>query len=431
MSRSSIERRRAARASRAPRWLAWVFCGLFALVGLALLYFMALRPLYQMAMARGWQETTCLIASSRVAASSDGDTFRVEVSYTFELDGLTYEGDRYDFQTGNTSGREAKDRIVKGLPEGAEVRCWVDPHDPESSVISRDPGWFLLWGLFPIPFVLIGVGGLFVLVRMRAAATGGRRRAMDLPEPLPAGGDNSGRWQQAMQKAAEPRDVDADAVMDLVPDPLGHLVLEPASTRKTRVMGLGCLSLLWNGFVAFFLVQSGFFETGGEGLDVFLALVLVPFVLVGLGMIALFVHQLLALSNPLPHLRLTTGRPGPGGQAQLEWHLSGASGRIRRFTIRLEGRESATYTRGTDRVTDHHVFFEQELYDTDHLATSRGSLEVDLPEGLLPTFEAPSNKVGYRIQVRGEIGLWPDVAEDFPFPVYPPDLSGPRDRGWR
>ena len=50
--------------------------------------------------------------------------------------------------------------IVKAHPAGKQTVCFVNPANPAEAVLNRGASSEMWWGLFPIPFVLIGVFGL-------------------------------------------------------------------------------------------------------------------------------------------------------------------------------------------------------------------------------------------------------------------------------
>src|SRR5262249_19532552 len=143
-------------------------------------------------------------------------------------------------------------------------------------------------------------------------------------------------------------------------------------------------------------------------------LFLVPFVLVGLVLVASAVYQLLALANPRPHLALSAATLPPGGSGRLDWRFRGLAGRIRRLRITLEGREEATFRSGKSTITDRRTFARVEIVETD-LATAipSGSAGFSVPTGTMHSFDAPHNRIVWTIKVHGTIAGWPDVDEDF------------------
>ena len=194
---------------------------------------------------------------------------------------------------------------------------------------------------------------------------------------------------------------------------------------------LGCaiiVALFWNGLVGLGIWKVFEDVFRGESSDWlrFETLFFIPFVLVGLVLILAVIHTFLSMFNPLPHLELSTSGPQVGTRFQLQWRLTGSYRRLKDFVVLLEGREAATYRRGTDTTTDHHTFFEEELLRVEPVRIDRGSTEVLLPAPSLPTWSSGNNKIEWRLRVKGDIPFWPDVGEDFALDIEPPSHLGRR-----
>src|ERR1044071_3170650 len=82
----------------------------FFLAGAAVTYFVGARPLIKIVRASSWAPTPCVVTSSTVASSSDGDTFRPEIHYSYVVDDKRYEGTKYCFSVGYSSGYSKKRR---------------------------------------------------------------------------------------------------------------------------------------------------------------------------------------------------------------------------------------------------------------------------------------------------------------------------------
>jgi hypothetical protein len=165
----------------------------------------------------------------------------------------------------------------------------------------------------------------------------------------------------------------------------------------------------------------------GDGFSWFLALFLTPFVVVGLVLVGAFVSQVLALSNPVPRITLNRRVLRPGERLEVDWQMRGRVQALRRLRLSLEGREEATYRRGTDTRTDREVFATVDLLDTGDLATmAAGRVARDLPARLMHSFAAKNNKIVWALRVRGEIPRWPDVDEEFVVTIAPTSIPGGR-----
>ena len=401
--------------------LAFGFFGIFAAVGAGAFYFLAVKPIAGIVAARNWHETQCAILSSQVAESysSDGSTYAVEITYEYEYDWKTYRGDRYDFSTGSSSGYASKAKVVEAHPPGAEVTCYVDPADPSRSVINRSPGHYLWWSLFPLPFLAVGVGGLiFFLV-----AAHGRRIA----SPRSDDDVTARRWLgNASARLRRSRVSRTDGSAD--PERRGPLELEAGQTPLAKLIAVIVFATLWNGVVSAFIfgvIVPSFRRGDPEWL---VTLFMVPFAVIGLATISGVVYQLLALFNPRPHLTLAEGHLTPGARVTLSWRISGAAGRLRKLTIELEGVESARYRSGKSTHADRHVFHTAQVLSEDSLsrpgvlhggAQNRGDVTLVIPDSTMPSFDAGHNKIEWRLRVRGDIPVWPDVSQDFPLTVFP------------
>lgn len=199
----------------------------------------------------------------------------------------------------------------------------------------------------------------------------------------------------------------------------GHVELKPKVSPMGKLIGMACMALFWNGIVSVFIFQL-FKEFQKGHLDWFLTLFLTPFVLVGIGFICGVVYFLLALTNPRPLLKVKSTKVKPGETFNIEWQFSGNADKIKNFRVYLEGREEATYTRGTTTTTDKSVFATIELTKEQRASSiRRGNVKCTIPEDTMHSFMAPSNKVVWNVCIHGDIPKWPDVKEEFEISVIP------------
>lgn len=370
---------------------------LFLLVGSGVFIFLSGLPLWNWSNAQHWDTAPCNILSSSVGShrSDDGTTYSVDIEYAYVLDGTTYHSDQYNFFSGSSSGRSRKQAIVDQFPAGSERECYVNPANPHEAVLNRDFSMTYLIGCFGLIFVFIALAILIGSLRSR-----GNRS-------LSAGG----RFQPATPQVA---------------------TSETITLKRDRSNLFGCGFLLvfaaiWNGIVGtvfFGMLSEGEFSSG----DLFPLLFMIPFVLVGLGVIALLVYMFLALFNPRPELTLTPGAIPLGGTATLGWRFDGNPSRISKLTISVCGEEKATYRRGTSSVTDTSVFAKIVLVETEApVDMAAGEVQFTIPEFTAPSFEASNNKIIWQIKVHGDIRRWPDISKEFPIQVVPlPGAGGTR-----
>ena len=399
-------------------------CALFSLPfllgGAAVIYFLGLNPLLRVVRASGWEATPCVVTSSRIV--SHDDTYSVEIHYSYSVNGKSYAGTRYSFFSGSTSGYSGKNDIVQQNPPGKSATCYVNPADPSDAVFYRGYSSDMLWGLFGVPFFLVGVAGLYMAIR---SAAGDRKR------PYRVSGRAVNAWPTFDAMRAPPRlsttqggaalDSAASRPVASVTPPVasrsfGAVVLEPTITPLRKWVITLLVTLFWNGIVSvflFFLIN----QWRHGHIEWFLAVFLTPFVLIGLLLLFSVFHGFLALFNPRPRLTLHSGQLRLGEEADLEWEFSGSISRIRQLRIHLEGREEAIYTRGTDTVTDKNVFATVELVNKP--GAEPGRVRVEIPSNTMHSFKSDHNKIIWEIHVNGDIGFWSDVDESFELEVLP------------
>ncbi len=136
-------------------------------IGLWLLFF--LKPVVALVQARRWAPTSCEVLSSKLvsdpARGRDGvTTYGIQISYRWVQGGATYTGSRYDFYgwLSSAAGDDDAD-IVRSLPPGARVACYVDPRDPREAVIDKDVhgaqifAWAMAWLLLGAGFFVLSL----------------------------------------------------------------------------------------------------------------------------------------------------------------------------------------------------------------------------------------------------------------------------------
>ncbi len=373
------------------------FFSIFALAGLGMLYPLGIKPILKTMAAEKWIEMPCKVLRAQVRSHSDDDgtTYSVYVLYEYEFNGHAYKSDRYTFMGGSSSGRERKARVVEQYNLASNPVCYVDPQNPSEAVLKRGFHAMLFFSLFPLPFILIGLGGLYFTLRKKREAS---------------------RWRPRRAKTSR------DDVLVLRQLENGPLILKPAHSPLGKFFGVVMFALIWNGVVSIFVFQVvGGFRHGHP--QWFLTIFMVPFVLIGMGSVAFVVYQFLAIFNPRPRLELSAQMIPLGGAAELDWSFAGRVERIREMTLTLRGIEQATYQRGTKTHTDRHTFYELELRKaTNPSDIARGQIGFLIPTETMHSFEAGHNKIIWSLDVHGDISRWPDVKESFPIMIVPPTM---------
>lgn len=380
-----------------------IFGAVFVLVGAGILWPTGIRPAWSIWQAREWRAETCTVERSAVRThdGEDGPTYSVDILYRYEQAGAIHRSNRYSFFGGSSSGRSGKQAIVRAHPVGSRVTCFVDPDDPNQAVLERGPTVHAFVALLPIAFM--GIGAL-VVVQAR-----GRR-------------DRRQRMMAGLVRADEDCPSPDDPVLQWLPDftPMpGPIRLDPETSRLGRLVGIVFACLFWNGIVSVFASQAlQSFERGRPewGLTLFL----VPFVLVGIVLFFALFHVALGLTNARPVLHANRDALALGDTLEIEWHLVGRIATLARLTLTLEGRESATYQRGTDSHTVTETFASIPLADVaDPHRMARGRAAVAIPGDTMHSFDGGRNEIDWSLHLVGSIEGWPDIDERFPLVLLP------------
>lgn len=392
--------------------VAGVLFGLiFAGAGVAMLVFLFVIPVMKVVEGRSWSEVPCTVVSSSVTthSDSDGTTYGVEIRYRYEVDGRSYTSDRRSFAVdGSSSGRSGKEKFVANHPPGKAMTCYVDPADPASAVLDRGVSASFLWGLFPLPFLAIGLFVIYFSLRGDRDTAGGAKSKA-------AKRQKRGVVPAALPEAAE-----------------GPLVLRPGKQRLGHAFGILLFVLFWNGIVGVFLFQLYKGYRKGEP-DICQSLFMLPFIAVGVGMTIFWVQKVMLLFAPVIELELDRSAIPLGGSATLKWRVISRLGRLTAMSVVLEGEERATYRRGTDTITDTHTFYEQDLaeadgsdlaFDTLAAVPERGTVVMKVPGDTMHTFKAGNNKVVWTLKVHGQVPRWPDPVDRYELTVLPMRLGG-------
>ena len=362
-----------------------IFGLVFLLIGGAATWFIAVKPMLAARAAKSWTAVPCTIESATVEShrgSKGGYTYSIKVRYHYELDGRKFIGERYNFSSGSSSGHDWREEAVQQLRADPTPVCFVNPADPNDSVLHLGLGNEAWIGLIPLVFVLVGAGIFLGAPKMAAKKSG----ATALPRPTP---------QQQITSLAH-----------------GGYELKPAVSPKMACVGMGCLSLFWNGIVWVILIQSN--------MPVFARIFLSIFALIGLAMFGGFGYYLLALFNPKPTLIASEHSVALGQSFQLKWRFSGNTSRIDNLEIILTAKESATYRRGTNTTTDHNFFLLNKVFETrDRTSIPTGEITVTIPSDSMHSFDSGNNKIIWTVQLNGSIAKWPDVKMEFPITVLP------------
>jgi hypothetical protein len=379
LSGSSVTRGQTVRGHK----FALLFFLVFLLVGLVVSYFLVVAPAIKSIQARQWNAVPCTIVSSRVQShsSDDGTTYSVDILYSYEIDGREYKANRYHFLGGSSSGYKGKRQIVNQHPPGAKKICYVNPRDPTDAVLHRGFSKNMWFGLIPLIFVAVGLGGVLGTVRQA-------KNHLTTTTPL---------------------------------RPADGVLLKPKASPVAKFVGGLLVSIFWNGITwvgVYFVIQDKSW---------FVLLFLSLFVLIGLALIWATVHSFFGLFSPRARLRASHTPVALGESVELSWEFNGSIDKLRDLHLILEGREERDEGSGKNRRTKTDAFYTADIaHLTNPNDLKRGTVLCTIPTDHLPTDTEGSERVIWFIRLKAVVELGADLNDEYPLPVV---AAGPSNVG--
>jgi hypothetical protein len=111
-----------------------------------------------------WPQTVATISESKVLDTQNYSNPKIRfvpsITYTFEVGGRLYKGNRIAFTASSSSTRTGPDELTSKYPMGTQHRVYYDPSDPQNCVLEKGADWFQYF-LLLIPMLFL-VGGLWM-----------------------------------------------------------------------------------------------------------------------------------------------------------------------------------------------------------------------------------------------------------------------------
>jgi hypothetical protein len=348
-------------------------------------------------------------------------TWRPTLRVRYDAAGTSREAWTRSQPSTGSPDRDAAAARLAGWELGSQVPLWYDPADPAAVVLERGYNWWmwLLALLLPGALIAFGGSGLARAVRRWGRSEEALAAATGIPGLL---GPRTPASPTAADLAGLP------SCDDLVNSPGTQLRyrLPLESPENWTLLGLGLFAAFWNAVLLVLAVGAGLEFTSGR-VDWLLLALLVPFIAVGGGAIALVVRGLvLAAAVGTTQLEISEHPLLPGGTYDVLL-AQGGSGRIRQLTLALELVEQATFRQGTDARTESLVVWRRQFDTWSDVALLPGARfevrsTIAIPSDAMHSFTSEHNAARWRIVIRGVPARWPAFVRIFPVAVYPPPV---------
>lgn len=384
------------------------FFFIFFAAGAGITYPILVKPLMIHSAAKQWVEVDAVVESSQIRShrGEDSTTYSADILYRYEFDGRTYQSNEYDLFSTSSSNRRSHQKIVDDHPEGKTITVFVDPQNPSQSLVNRELGSGLFLAAVPLVFIMIGLVGMGFAIR--SVLTFDKR--------------SESRRSNLLSEGIPTAVADASWLPDAPPAELekGMYVLRSAKGRLYTLLGSLLFAIFWNGIISIFITMAVQSHLDNDP-DWFLTLFMIPFVVIGIGLIFWFFHSVLALFNPRLEVRLDQRQLKPGEPFHMAWSFVGNPSRVSQLSITLECFEKVTYRRGTTTTTEDKSVRTITLDETDNPTHMQrgGDIDITLPLDAMHSFKVDQNEIHWQFILKGEIKRWPDIKAKFPVVVVP------------
>ncbi|RYF42509.1 MAG: DUF3592 domain-containing protein [Cytophagaceae bacterium] len=135
----------------------------------------AVVPLVASFDSKTWNAAQCEVLASGLRVSGKGSGpgsskqspgYKIDIVYTYAVNGRNYVSDRYDFYWFGSAWSEDLPEIVDEYPVGEKVDCSVNPDNPYEAVLVPGPFAKYLLGFITTLLMPIGVGLWFTARRL-------------------------------------------------------------------------------------------------------------------------------------------------------------------------------------------------------------------------------------------------------------------------
>jgi hypothetical protein len=304
---------------------------------------------------------------------------------------------------------------------GSEVPGWYDPADPDMVVLERGYNWWMWLLALLLPGALLAFGGTGL---GRAIRQWGRSE-----EAIAARAGGGGLLVGSPTSAVVGHPA-VPACDDLVNSP-GTVLryrLPIESPENWTLLGLGLFAVLWNAVLVVLAVNAGLDLAGGR-VDRLLVALLVPFLVIGIAGVTLFVRGLFLAAAVGPTQLEISDHPLRPGRCYEVLLAQGGAGVLRELELALELEEQATFRQGTDARSERVVVWRQVVatrrdVQLDPVSQFELQARAHVPADAMHSFISEHNAVRWRLVVRGTPARWPPFVRIFPVVVYPPSGVG-------
>jgi hypothetical protein len=366
----------------------------------------------------------CKVLDRRVVEiqGEKGVHYRPEIKIEYEVPPRTYSDYTYDIhhfdkRPALLGSRAEAEAALKPFAGVSTCSCWCDPADPAVAVVVRGYQWWI-WPalLVPVSFVAIGLGGL-AYTALNWGKSAERRAAAARKVPAAELFD--------LPAAADPRFPYVPDCSDITSSPGTRLAyrLPLVQSPGWTLFGLLAASIVWNAAVSVFVIMAVASVLRGRP-DWLMMLFILPFLGVGVALVAVFARQLRRTAGVGPTLLEISEHPLLPGRTYRLFLSQSGNLRLKALQIWLICEEEAVFRQGTNARTESREVVRQAVFSAaDAVIRPSEALQVEcdlpLPAEAMHSFRANHNQIQWKLLVQSDVVGWQSFQRSFPLVVRP------------
>jgi hypothetical protein len=374
--------------ARHPKLLMGGFFAIFFMAGAVAFGSAFLPSIFRGLAARSWPQVPAVVTQVDVASHTSSGKhgshtyYNVTVLFHYRYKGQFRVSSRYLLVKASSGDYSSQRQIADSLLRQKGTACFVNPVDPDDSVLDRSFGEATaVAGLLSSIFMGIGGLGLFWVLRV-------------------AHNQHRAKLQKHLSAAQR-----------------GPAELKPAMSSNLKFSAILVPVIIWNGLISIPVCVIISQWQSGRG-EIAPTLFISVFVLVGLGMLVSAIRKSQMLFYPRAVIGVSHHPLCPGQPVELNWEMQGGSDRISRLTLRVAGYRSDKAVIGTSALRKLSPFWSLDLLN----ATRPAEIQAGHHAFAIPPDFAPASETDgllWAILLDADISKPGDLQQEFPFQVTP------------
>ncbi len=395
-----------------------IFFGVFFLVGCASLGLMlGSLTLPDLRANLNFQKTTCKVLDRRIDVSEDGmmPVYRPELEIEYEVGGTAYRRWAFDSTHMYQTDADACQQMLDQFETGKTYPCWYDPRNAFDVVVVRGHRWYA-WLALMLPASFLAIGGAGLVFTLLTWNKSSERRAV--------WARRAARFDPFEMSGAEAQFPTVPTDTHITNSPGTRLAYRlPLAIPGWQMLGMLLAAVFWNGVVLIFVSMAAEKHWAGVP-DWSFTLLLMPFIGVGAGLIALVVRQVRGRTTIGATILEIDEHPLVPGRRYRVFLAQSGQVTFEQYQLSLVCDEEVKYLQGTNlRMAQHrtceHVLLSHRNLSVTHESRFETQVEFAVPQEAMHSFQSTHHRIGWKLEVRARVAGQVEINRQFLVVVSP------------